>query len=812
MTERKIKEDRLKDPESRIGWALSRLNFLVGLFYVLKKPKENNKVTSKDALNPSQEKPQNGLKGLRHWRYDLMAGLQVALVSLPLSLGIAIASGAPPVTGLISSIIAGLIFPFLGGAYVTISGPAAGLAPVLMAGMITLGNGDLAVGYPLLLVAICLVGLVQIGLSLFNAGRYAIFLPVAVVEGMLAAIGLMIIIKQVPALLGSLAAPSKTILAAVFATPNHFRNLNPEVLMVGGISLLMVFVLPQIKNRFIARLPAPLVAVGVGILLGSLFHLDPHYLIKIPDNVIEHGIVLPDFSGVLQRPDLWFDIVLIVVTLTLIDGIESLATIAAVDKIDPYRRKSHPNQTLRSMGISNMLSSFVGGLTIIPGGLKSTANVHAGGRTLWANFYNAVFLISFLWVGKSLINKIPMTTLAAILIYVGWQLCAPRVFQKILAIGKEQLLIAGITLVAVLATDLLVGIFVGMLVEFLLLLYLLTPPFRNVLTGQLSPPQFFRLIGANLTGLFQNPVIKVISENGVSSGAYKIYLSSITSTNLIKLENVLGAIPPDRDVSLILTQSGRLVDHSSMEYLHHFQEQCLHQGREYKIIGMENFYSFSDHPLSARMHDVKLNRERVSLSLRQQHLSDIAVRYQLQFSPETIRSVNEHRFVYLGRGSQKEETNAMWGAHLHAKFRFFDHSFIEVPLDQTEERHTIFMIEFSQTSLQIPTFIMEPEHFLDRYAVGYKDILFLEYAVFSERYHVRGEAVSAIQSFFTKEWIALFESNPSYYLETCGNRLIAFRVNKELEDPNTIHELLDFAKKIIAVCETPGEQQSRISH
>jgi len=161
------------------------------------------------------EKPQNGIRGLKHWRYDLLAGMQVALVSLPLSLGIAIASGAPPVTGVISAIIAGLIFPFLGGAYVTISGPAAGLAPALLSGMLMLGGGDLAAGYPLLLVAICLTGLLQIVLSLFKAGRFALFLPVTVVEAMLAAIGIMIIVKQVPALLGDFVSPSKSMLVTI---------------------------------------------------------------------------------------------------------------------------------------------------------------------------------------------------------------------------------------------------------------------------------------------------------------------------------------------------------------------------------------------------------------------------------------------------------------------------------------------------------------------------------------------------------------------------------------------------------------------
>src|SRR5437868_12192318 len=145
---------------------------------------------------PATEKPQNGVAGLKHWRYDLMAGLQVAMMGIPLSLGIAIASGAPPVCGLISAIIAGFIFPFLGGAYITISGPAAGLAPALLAGMITLGNGDLAVGYPLLLVAIALVGVVQVILSIFNAGRFALYFPISVVEGMLIAIVMHIVVIQ----------------------------------------------------------------------------------------------------------------------------------------------------------------------------------------------------------------------------------------------------------------------------------------------------------------------------------------------------------------------------------------------------------------------------------------------------------------------------------------------------------------------------------------------------------------------------------------------------------------------------------------
>ena len=180
-----------------------------------------------DASLEKMEKPENGVKGLKHWQYDLMAGLQVAMMGIPLSLGIAIASGAPPVCGLISAIIAGFIFPFLGGAYITISGPAAGLAPALLAGMITLGNGDLAVGYPLLLVAICLVGIVQVILSIFDAGRFALYFPISVVEGMLMAIGMLIIIKQVPSFLGVIIPPIKSIPKAIISIPEQIMMLNP---------------------------------------------------------------------------------------------------------------------------------------------------------------------------------------------------------------------------------------------------------------------------------------------------------------------------------------------------------------------------------------------------------------------------------------------------------------------------------------------------------------------------------------------------------------------------------------------------------
>ena len=349
---------------------------------------------------PAIEKPQNGVAGLKHWRYDLMAGMQVAMVGIPLSLGIAIASGAPPVCGLISAIIAGFVFPFLGGAYITISGPAAGLAPAILAGMIALGNGDLAVGYPILLVAICFVGIIQVILSLFNAGRFALFFPISVVEGMLMAIGMLIIVKQITAFLGYITPPIKSIPKAILLIPEQIMGMNPVVCAIGAVSLFLLFFLTSmlslIKQPWTKFIPVPLVVISLAAATAWFLGLPEKYLIHVPSDLFEHGIVFPHFAEAFSTPDLYWPLLLTIITLTLIDATESLATIQAIDKIDPFKRKSNPNVTLRAMGVSNTASSLLGGLTIIPGGMKSTTNMLVGGRTLWANFYYACFQLLFL--------------------------------------------------------------------------------------------------------------------------------------------------------------------------------------------------------------------------------------------------------------------------------------------------------------------------------------------------------------------------------------------------------------------------------
>ena len=567
---------------------------------------------------PAIEKPQNGVAGLKHWRYDLMAGMQVAMVGIPLSLGIAIASGAPPVCGLISAIIAGFVFPFLGGAYITISGPAAGLAPAILAGMLLLGNGDVAVGYPLVLVAISIVGIIQIIGSMFNAGRFALFFPISVVEGMLMAIGMLIIVKQIPAFLGYITPSIKSIPKAILLIPEQIMGMNSVICVIGVVSLFLLFFLTSmlslIKQPWTKFIPVPFVVISLAAVTAWLLEIPEQYLIHVPSDLFEHGIVFPSFGTVFSTPDLFWPLILTVITLTLIDATESLATIQAIDKIDPFKRKSNANVTLRAMGVSNTASSLLGGLTIIPGGMKSTTNMLVGARTLWANFYYALFQLLFLLFATSLINHIPKSGLAGLLIWVGWKLCSHKVFMRIFAVGKEQMFIAFVTIVVTLYTaDLLDGMIVGTATKIVLLV-------KDVVRASAKDPQGGG-VGAAFKELFRNPVIRIgdsrgsrevmtVSANAVLRGSvgemknpYKIYLSSATCMNLVKLDEALKKIvvPDGMKANYMLILAGKIVDHTTMEYLHNFQDRAIEAGHTCVLVGMEHFRGLSDHAMAYRV-------------------------------------------------------------------------------------------------------------------------------------------------------------------------------------------------------------------
>jgi len=742
----------------------------------------------------AEGKPENGLRGLRHWPHDLLSGLQVALVSLPLSLGIAIASGAPPVTGIVSAVIAGAVYPFIGGAYVTISGPAAGLAPALLGGMLVLGGGDLAAGYPPLLVAIFLTGVLQLALTALRAGRFAVFLPQTVVEAMLAAIGFIIIVKQLPLLLGVIAPPKRTILESLRGLPSHVAELDPPVVVVGAASLALMFLLSQARDRRVRLVPPPLAVALVGVAAGSALGLGPERLIFIPDGLVE-SVRLPAFGEVISRPGLWWNIATVVVTLTLIDGIESLATIRAVDRIDPYQRKSDPNRTLGAMGISNVLSSLVGGLTIIPGGIKSRANVDGGGRTLWANFYNAVFLLLFFFFARGVINRIPLATLAAILVYIGWRLCEPRVFLRALSTGRDQLVVFTATVLAILLTDLLSGILIGAGLYVVMLAAFLSPSPGHVLTGQLGVEEALRAGWDALRSLFREPVLEAKIIAGERGPVHELQVSSLFNTNLLRLESRLERLPPDADTRIVLSRTGRMICHSAMEHLHHFQEQAIERGHSCEIVGLDHYRPFSAHPNAARRHDPEIARKKALLSARQQQMTTFAAERGMAFSAGTESGLNEHRFTYLGLGSDRMESNVVTGRHRGMETKLFDYAFLKQPLSYLETHRTLIVF---RPALPVPDFALLPQDsWVERYTIGMGEVRIPGFEPPASRHRVRGNDPDAIRAYLVAgDRLAFLREQPKLFVEARDGAVLCFRVDRYPEHVGDLPVLLAIAERL----------------
>ena len=543
----------------------------------------------------------------------------VAMISLPFSMGIAITSGAPPVCGVISAIIAGLVLPFVGGSYVTISGPAAGLAPALFSGMIALATAEvgaevaagmttaelLKVGYPLVLVAIAIAGVLQVILARFKVARLSAIFPAAAIEGMLAAIGLLIMVKQLPLLFGA-TFEAHEFWALLAEVPHRIPEINGAVLATGVGCTAALFILNALPYKTFKVMPPPVwVFIGGALAAQLIFGLDAKYCINIPENPLQNGMQMPHFQRIFTAPNTWMALAYVVVLLILIDATESLATIMAVDKLDVFKRRSNPDQTLQSMGICNTLSSIVGGLTIIPGIVKSTANIIGGGRTLWANFYNALILILLMTFGRPLLNHVPYAVLASILIFIGWKLCGPKVWKHIASIGPEQLGIFLLTIVVTVSTDLLIGIAVGVLVKLLMNMSLIR------LVNRISDSDAKRSFLAHFLDLFRNPVGQRKSEKGVYELTFNRPLQCFNLMHVIR--EMQSVEPHTKTLRLHFAPLSNVIDHTSVETIFHYVEDYQLKGVQVELEGWDQFVPLSAHDRAVRISTVEKLSQRPSL-------------------------------------------------------------------------------------------------------------------------------------------------------------------------------------------------------
>jgi MFS superfamily sulfate permease-like transporter len=520
----------------------------------------------------------------RDLRADILSGFLVFLIALPLCLGISLASGFPPVAGILTAIIGGLIVSPIMGAPLTIKGPAAGLIVIVVGAVSELGDGDPIVGYQRTLACIVIAGLLQVGLGLVRAGRLADFFPSSVVHGMLAAIGVIIFAKQAHTMLG-VTPEGREPLELIAQIPSSIMNMNPEIALIGALGLALLIGVPLIPHPLAKKIPAPMLVLLVAVPLGFLFDLNhlhhytlevthtdyelgPRFLVTLPDSLVS-AVTFPDWSLIFGATSMRY-----IVMLTLVGSIESLLSARAIDQLDTRRLKSDYDRDLLAVGIGNTLAGLVGGLPMIAEIVRSSANLNSGARSRWSNFAHGGFLLVFVAFFPMLIHRIPLAALAAMLVYTGARLASPGELVKTWKIGKEQLVVFLVTAIGCIAVDLLIGVALGILTKLLIELAL----------------------GAGVRNL-----IKVKTEITVEEGgAQRVTLrSSAMFTNYLSLKALLIDLSKKGPVILDLSHSA-FVDHTTYERLHDLEGEFAHEGRSLKLAGEERLEKLSEHPMAAR--------------------------------------------------------------------------------------------------------------------------------------------------------------------------------------------------------------------
>ena len=728
-----------------------------------------------------QTTPKTGLKGLvENWQSDLLAAVSVALVAMPLALGIAIASGVPPMAGILSAVIGGVVTTFFRGSHLAINGPAAGLIAVILSSVMALNDGS---GHALhyVLAAIVVSGGLQVLLGLLRLGKFADLFHSTVIHGILAAIGVIIIAKQIHIALGTVSA-SNEIVGSLVDAVRQIPNINPFVGVISLAGLLLLIFQSRISYKLFHLIPAPIWLLLLSVpfvflfdffepqtcsLLGREYLIGPDLLINLPDNPLD-AILYPDFSKIHTLP-FWTS----VLSITLIASIESLVGSKAVDKLDPYKRRTNLDKDLIGIGISTMISGAIGGLPIITVIVRSSVNVQNKAKTKWSNLYHGLLLLLFIFILTPFIRMVPLCALAILLIYTGYKLTSPKVFKHIYSYGPEQLIFFAGTLIITLFTDLLIGIFGGLALALMIHWLLSMVPLR----------QFFKLIFYSGSHLFTN-----------KDGSCNLKIKGIANfLATLKIENLIARIQPGSQVTVDFSEA-KLVDFSILENIYNFQRTHTNTGGSVKIIGLEDHNSSCNHKLSLKILPRKAN---VILTRRQLHLAEISEEHEWNFNPRNVNDLNFLESFYFFKTRPLEiRENTVTPKSKANDWEICDVIFEEGAYAAADEYQTTLCLVNSLKEL--PKFVIEKKSFTTTYlsASWHKDIDYRLYPSFSKDFIVKVGNIEKMDSFLSTSLISLIENSNISHLESNGEAIMIFDANLRLAQISDYSELVRFAEEL----------------
>ena len=733
--------------------------------------------------------PKTGIKGLiENWQSDVIAAVSVALIALPLSLGIALAAGAPAMSGIFSAIVGGVVTTLYRGGHISVNGPAKGVIGVILLGIALMDDGS-GKAFNYVLAAVVISGAIQMLLGLMKLGRLADIFHSSVIHGILAAIGIIIFAKQIHVALGT-QSDSPSIIQNLIDAVLYLPQANPFVIIISLSGLLLLLLHSKISYRFFHFLPAPMWVIALSIpfvyafnffdqqtlfFLEKEYQVGPHLLLDIPDTIMD-SVMFPDFSKI-NTIEFWTT----VFSILIITSIESLAIAKAVDKIDPYKRKTDLNKDLTGIGLSTMVAGAIGGLPIIAVIIRSTVNIHNGAKTKWSNMYQGILLLLFIVLLSPIMRQVPLCAFAILLVYTGFKLASPAVFKQAYNQGTEQLIFFVATMVLTLYTNLLIGLLGG------LLLALVT----HMLLARVTIPQFFRMIYKSGTKLIKLP-----------DGSFDLKISGIANfLGILKVDKLVAQIPSGVNVNIDLSET-RLVGMTYMDYLVEYLKIQRATGGKVFITGLDAHVSLSTYNRALK---ISLNNASTKLSQRQKRLKSLAIDKEYQYSSQIDwNTIYLKKFHYFEIRPIERKYNCLKGTFKdsNVSWEIADVTFNEGNAFTAETFNTTLMI--LNLNKKLPTFTMEKEGVLgnifDRVMAftGYKDIDFEMYPNFSKKFLLKGENESEIRSFFTDEIIQFFENHQIYHLESNGESLVIFDKIKLARTDETI-AFIEYGKELASL-------------
>jgi carbonic anhydrase len=721
-----------------------------------------------------------------YWRSDLIAGFSVSLVALPLSLGIALAMDLPIsalMAGVTAALVGGLITTFIRGGNVAINGPSPALIGIVAGAMATLGSWEYV------LAAFICSGILQLIFGVLKLGNLADFIPSSVVQGMMAAIGVIILASQVHTGLG-VSFKGETSFDNLLAIPNSILNMNPLIAVIFINCLVILAWHPYIKkNRFIKFVPATIWLLVVSIPMYFLFNYlsegtevlfgKTHYLvasidlITLPDNLLSGFFIQPNFAKA-NTVGFW----LVVLSVFLVSTIESLGSAKAIDKIDPLKRKTNLDRDIGAMGISTIISGFIGGLPIVTVIARSSVSIYHGSRTRLSNFVHGILILFFVFVLGSFIQLVPKAALMAILVFTGYKLASPKVFKDASLKGYEQLLILCCTLLATLLTDLNKGILIGIL--FTLFIHLVRSHMPAVL--------FFKYISKPYFNLAKIEDYYHLRIKGVAN-----------FTNVIKLRKVLKTVPENEQVVFDFSHA-RLVDFSMLEFVNEWGKDYKrkHHG-DFEILGLDEHLTTSEHPYS--IHALPQMEEK-PLSKRQKQIKELAYANQADFEPKINWKIGylEVNTFFEVRTIEYAKNKLSGTFDNGVAWEILDVTFAEGALMAAEVHNTTMLrMQFNKN---LPDFELDEDRFFTKLlgkATNNERALEIN-DDFGNDFLVKGESKQQITSLFSKDLKQFLLEHNKCHLESTKNTLLAFRYFR-LMSATEIQELLDFGKAFSAICQ-----------